>query len=276
MAGELQVVASAPLGGLGAKEGPPATYAYSPPSLIPLFLPWMGILLLFLLPANRSAQAWWVWLPLLALIGLEPVARRLFSEIPSQALDLMSLMYGSLGFGLAGLWLGASFFSRRSRWLAFFGMLVAMTAVGGLACVLRSGEELGAAETTILIVFLGFCVFQVALALSLTSLVCRRRCSPGRFTVWAAVFSAAGWLVCAAPYVILMGIFQGGPEWFEVLSGILLFAGVTFAVVLPFLVLAFLVPFYRERLAGLLQLPLVGGPTAPAPGELPNLDGAKN
>ena len=57
LAGDLTVVASADLGGLGVKQGPPAFYSWTMPSLMPLALPWLALLALLMLPPNRTGQA---------------------------------------------------------------------------------------------------------------------------------------------------------------------------------------------------------------------------
>jgi hypothetical protein len=146
--------------------------------------------------------------------------------------------------------------------LAFFGMLFA-TAVFGTVVLLLRGDAMEFPEQTfVLIPFVAFCGFQVALGLSLTSLTCRRRFGPLRFSLWLTVFLAGGWVVVAAPFVVAMTVMSGGPEWAAVLGAVLTFSGLTLAVVLPFLILAFAHSFYRERLVALLRLP---EPPAPVP-----------
>ena len=76
MKGDLKIVATADLGGLGANEGPPVICAWSGMPFgsrvtsFPRVVPWLVILGLCLLKPNRRGQVWWVWLPLLVTAGM--------------------------------------------------------------------------------------------------------------------------------------------------------------------------------------------------------------
>ena len=53
MAGDVKVVASSNLKGLGATDGPPVVYHWTPPNPFPRLLPWLATLVLLLLKPNR-------------------------------------------------------------------------------------------------------------------------------------------------------------------------------------------------------------------------------
>ena len=107
------------LGGLGAKEGAPVSYHWTPPSLIPLFLPWLAVLLLFLVKSNRYGRAWWIWLPLGCVAAMEHDVAVSLEFLPSGTADMFLEMAGSLAFGVAAVWLLAPQLARSHRLITF-------------------------------------------------------------------------------------------------------------------------------------------------------------
>jgi len=112
-------VAISDLGGLGAKEGAPVSYRWTPPSLIPSFLPWLAVLLLLLAKPNRCGRAWWIWLPLGCVAAMEQLSQSAFEFLPSGTADMFLEMAGSLAFGVAAVWLLAPQLARRHRFVTF-------------------------------------------------------------------------------------------------------------------------------------------------------------
>ena len=82
-----------------------------------------------------------------------------------------------------------------------------------------------------------------------------------RLSLWLAAALVVVWLLVIGPLLTSAMISRGGnvlvPAMFAVVA---VAAGITFGVVLPFLLLSFANGFYRERLKGLLHL---GGPQVP-------------
>jgi hypothetical protein len=73
--------------------------------------------------------------------------------------------------------------------------------------------------------------------------------------------AAAGVLVCVVKLA-----FGDSLEWDGLLVGAVVLTLVSYALVLPFLILSFTTSFYRERLKDLLRLPApVAAPAAAAP-----------
>ena len=65
MNGDLSIVVTADLGGLGSNQGPPVVYAYVPASRIPLLAPWIFMGGLLLVRGNRVRSAAWLLIPVL-------------------------------------------------------------------------------------------------------------------------------------------------------------------------------------------------------------------
>ena len=240
--------------------------------MLPLLAPWIGLLLLLLLPANRRAQAWWVLVPLAFLSGLEVVLRPAFSSLPEEALTPLGLTFTSLAFGLAALWLLAKCLSGLSRVAVFFLMLVIVGGGALVAFAFRNDWEGGGPMSLVFLALPAIGALVLSLSLTLSALVCRRTYRPLRFLLGVSLFVLAGWLVVAAPVLIpltIVSVVSGNDlELAAPLAAAAVLALLTLAVIFPFLSLAFLEPHFRNRLTMLLHLP-PRSPPAQTDGPLP-------
>jgi hypothetical protein len=124
-------------------------------------------------------------------------------------------------------------------------------------------EELDGAQSWALLIVLYTlvlwlaCGFVVACALNLTGWMCRRRFSGLRVLLWLPVWLGVLWGAAAliTDAVMSLGFGEGTP-WLPVLGGAVVFALISFAALLPFLILSLSHSFYRQRLLQLLRLPL--------------------
>jgi len=217
------------------------------------------LLILLLLPANRLAQAWWVLAPVAAVCALGVLVRPVFSSAPTELLDQLGLAFTSLAFGLAALWLLAKHLGDLSRVAVFFLALVIMGAGALIAYAFQNDWEGTDPASMVLVLLPAIGALVVSLALTLSALMCRRTYRPFRLLVWLSLFILAGWLVAAAPIWIPMMVFSvvsgNEIEFAAPLIFAALLAVITLVVVLPFLLLAFVEPHYRDRLTALLRLP---------------------
>ena len=263
------MVAYTDLGGLGSKQGAAVTYDWTAPSLIPQALPWLAILALLLLKPNRCASAWWIWIPLALVGGVASLPESVLELLPSSRFEIFLELISALGFGLAAVWLLSSYLGWRHRMLAFLGVLLAQAGFSLLAFVTRQGWEEAGLETLQLGIALAASALVISVALSLAGLVCRGRYSWLRLPVWLITALVVLWLLVLGPFFIFAMFSSGGNIPLLALAGIVAVAtGITFGVLLPFLLLAFANGFYRERLKGLLHLGGAAQPpviTPPAP-----------
>lgn len=255
------MIASADLGGLGPKQGAPVVYDWVMPSLMPQVLPWLAILALLMLKPNRCASAWWVLVPLGCVAGVAGVPQSWLELLPSAQFEIFLEWIGALGFGLAALWLLSSYLRWKHRLLTFLGMLLAQMGFSLLAFAIRQGWEDAGLEALQVGIFLGASVLVISLALTLAGLVCRGRYGWLRLSLWMMAALVVVWVLVISPFFIFAMISSGGNVPLVALFGIVgVAAGITFGVLLPFLVLSFANGFYRERLKGLLHL---GGAASP-------------
>ena len=251
------------LAGLGTKQGPPATFGWTMPNILPLLLPWLAVLVLLALPSNRNPRAWWIWAPLIGLAlfgaGLEKAAEALNDG----GGDFSVQAACAAAFALAAIWLLGSALARRCRALAIAFMALAFAAVSLLAFVVSPvWEQLSGLSQFEPGVFLYLLLFWVvgglvfAGALNLTGWMCRRRFTRLRVTLRLLFWLLLMWIVAAGLLGCVMKFGSGDNfEWGALLMGALILTLASFVMILPFLLLSFASSFYGDRLESLLRLP---------------------
>ena len=256
----------ADLGGLGAKEGAPVTYDWMLPNLVRPLLAWVVVLSLLLLKPNRCCPAWWVLVPMAVLAG---GAQTLLGLTPlgSSGDGLFLEGINAMAFGLAAVWLLAPFLARKHRFVTFLCFLPVMAIFSAITFALRQDwTESGSLTFAMVGVFLTLAVLVMALALFLTGLVCRRSYRPLAVSLWLLAMTVGVWFLIAAPIFAIGTLASGGSApWLEFCGGLLMIAGVCFAIVLPFLLLSFFNALYRDRLKSLLHLEPPLPPSLPEP-----------
>jgi len=251
----LKIVAIDDLGGLGSKEGTGVAYAWAPPSIIPLLVPWLGVLLLLLLKANRSPSAWLIWLPLGAGLMIPRALRAALDFIPSEVLEGIAGAVGASAFGLAAVWLTGHACGGRHRFLAFLGMLGVLAGAGCVVVGFRQVSGGGWEQGVTSAVLVGLYALAVPAALSLGGLCCRRRYRPVTLFLWLTFWLLTIWILLATPFIILAIVSAGGDApWGAFLATILIAAAICLGTLTPFLILSFANAFYRRRLQALLRL----------------------
>jgi len=263
--GELKIVASSDLGELGAEDGPPVSFYWGVSGVGPYLAPWLAVALLLLLPkANRRLGAWWLLLPLLCVQALILCLPSLFGPLGGNLLDIFQQVFAALSFGIAAVWLVSPLFRRRLWIVSLVEVLLAAGCMGLLAFAVRADWSADRGENVFSLISLVLAVFWSALALSLAGLFCRRRLRLMVFSLWVLGVVVAGWLASAMPFLLLRLRIETGPTVSELVGVGLAVALVHFLVLLPFLLLAFIHPFYRERLESVLGI--AASETRPADG----------
>lgn len=259
--GQLAIVASADLGGLGVRDGSPVQYNWALPIMAPLLVPWLVILGLLATKPNRTAAAWLIWLPL----GCVMAVTLMLPRMPVGADVLMDLL-GAMAFGLAAVWLLANYLRGANRVLTFFRVLTALAGFTAVAYTSTHSWWLGDTEALPIGIVLGLGVLASTLALSLGGLICRRRFRPLGLYLSLFLSLAVVWLAIAAPFFVFAQISSGWRmSWGEFFMPILFVVGGNFALLLPFLILSSASPFFRARLKALLQVEQEAPPALAVP-----------
>jgi hypothetical protein len=273
----LKIAAISDLGGLGAKEGAPVSYRWTPPSLIPSFLPWLAVLLLLLVKSNRCGRAWWIWLPLGCVAVLEQLSQSAFEFLPSGTADVFLEMAGALTFGVAAVWLLAPQLVRHHRFVTFLCIAPTLAGFSIFSYLVRQDWTWDGVPLALgMLVPLALSVLVVALAIFLAGLACRGRYRPLGLYLWIFLSLLALWLVILTPFFAFAMIVSGGQlPWQEFFVVVLVLTAVSFGTLLPFLVLSSANSLFRERLKLLLHLgcealpPVLPPAVVPLPGAGP-------
>lgn len=265
MRGPIQVVAVADLGALGDREGPRINYDWVPPSVVPDFLSLAGVVLLLFLPKNHRAQAWLVWMPLVVVWLAGSALSGQFLIPVSGADESVELAFTSVAIGLAILWLLGGYLANLSR----VGVFLVTTLIVGVSGLFAYGTRWQSLEEEV--IRIGFLVatelglFLISLGLTLGSLLCRQKYSAGRFVFWFAIIVFGGWLLVGLPVLIIATVTAGLGAAIGGLFAVMVVGLVTLATAFPFLLLSFLVPFYRQRFMALYRLPQRSAPSNEPP-----------
>ncbi len=226
-------------------------YNWVLPSIAPLLLPWLAILALLALRPNRGSAAWWIWVPLGLIVGLTLVP--LPVVIPSGAGFLVDV-FVALAAGIAAVWLLSSYLRKRSRFMTFLCILLALTIFSALAFISKNATVVPGIESLQIGIVLAFSVLAISLALSVAGLICRKRYHP--LALYPCLFIALTliWTLMAVPFFIIALMTSGTAiQLRQLFEPVLWVATLSFAALLPFLVLSSASPFFRERFKVLLH-----------------------
>lgn len=264
--GSLSVVASQEIGELGAHDSSPAAFEWRWYYHVPSIGVW-GVLvaLLVLVRANRRAQAWLIWLPVLAVALAWSMLSRLLFLSPDAAEPFGDFLT-TLAASWAAAWLLAPWLAPRHFLAGVFLAVVAMVIVGGVYYLsvydFRSLDEPVALS-----------VLHVAGALSLVVATvlaasrCRQAYRPRRFLAWLLLWMLVIPMVCT-PLVALVTVgstlfwSEGLLEVVSMAMTMLVGSAIGGAVLgvslyllnLPFVALATRNEFYRARFLDVLRL----------------------
>lgn len=267
--GELSIIASSDLGGLGSNKGSPIFYNWVLPQLAQVLLPGFALLGLLALKPNRCAAAWLIWLPLGCVLALTLVLSTFLPRGTSFFLDVIV----ALALGVAAVWLLANSLRRQHRFLTFLCVLLALAGFSALAAVATQGAGLLTMESLQVGTILAVGVLASAVALILAGLICRKRYRPLGLYLWVLLLLACFWVVTAAPFFVIAVVSSAGRiPWSEFIISVLALAVGNFALLLPFLILSSVNPFFRDRVKALLQVAPEVPPPVPVAGATLNCD----
>jgi len=240
-------------------------------------LPWLAILALLALKPNRGWSAWWICVPLAGVVGvchwLQQAAQTSPADRPGEAVGMLLQVPVALGFGLAALWLLAPYLGRGHRFRTFLGILAVLVFSIAFSFAATVGWGLGlepvaslldprhcAATANVGVMGLPFLIPLtlpapgLAAAMVLCGLACRGRHRPVGLYLWLFLSLLVVWVVPALLQVLCRIASPDSLEYALVLGIGPLMVAVTFATLLPFLILSSASPFFRERLKVLLCL----------------------
>jgi len=254
----LKIVPSADIGELGPKEGTAAVYNwrwyYSAPGL----LLWLVLILVLVLPkSNHNRQAMLIIVPLVFVNLLWLLFKKL-SGMSSSDAQQFDILFQSMAIGIAVLWLIAPKFGGSNGFVRFCMSVGILAVVAGLGTLSYYTGFSG--ETAVCLVLLVFMSIVLLLALTVAGWLCKRRYLPVRYMLWLGLCTLFGSVAAMLGFFIVgtLFIFPGQVKLvsmiFEV-AGVGLALGTCLYVLnLPYMILAFYSPFFRERFFACLNL----------------------
>jgi len=238
------------VGNVGPGKAPPVFCEWRWYYHLPSLSLWGLVALALVVPKeNRKPQAWLILIPLFLVMALWQMPVRLLS-LPPSAANPLGFMVNSVAMAWTVVWLLGHRLGSRHRVAAFFWMLGVMLVIGLWAYVGEYGTRL-TSEMLMLIPY-GVCALGLLSSMALARLFCRKTDRPGPFMgwlfLWMGLVSTAGMLLFAV--VMTIAAFNIFMLLMVLISAAI--AGLFLTVILylgnlPFMLLAFKNPFYRER-----------------------------
>jgi hypothetical protein len=244
------IISSQDIRSLGIKEGAATIYPWKWYYSMPALGLWIVLALAILLVrANRDPRVLLIFIPIF-LIRLLWSRFQPILGAPSDVLAVLGMLVDAFVVGMAVLWLLAYKLGNRNRFISLLLALVVLVAVSVVVVVSSQAWSSRAALGLLVIQALG--IATMLLVFVLAGWHCRKRYGPWRFMLWLALWTMVISIVAFLTF-FLIAVGPSGPaeELIRQIPGVLLvgliFAICIYALNLPFMVLAFSSPFYRER-----------------------------
>jgi hypothetical protein len=221
-------------------------------------VPWLALLGLLALKPNRRPAAWLIWLPVGAVSAVTLVS----PIMPSGSVFLLDVM-GAMAFGAGAVWLLPDYLKQSHRLLTTLAVLLAFGGFSLVALLAAHGLDFGNGESIQAGVTLVAGVLASVVALGLGGWLCRGRFPALGIYPGLAVLLGAVWLLMTLPIFGLAELTsQGRLPWGDFFLPVLGVAAGNFFMLLPFLILSSVCPFFGDRLKALLYVG-VAPPTMP-------------
>jgi hypothetical protein len=226
---------------------------------------------IILTKANRNPRTLLIILPLLA-VNLIWFGFVKLLNFPSLTIMQFNLLFNSFTVGITLLWLLAHKLGNRNRFITFLLALIIMIVISII------GQATNGKFSEQTIIFLSFIIFlslAVLISFVLAGWRCRTNYNGLRFILWLALWSIIASLAAMMIFMVFAWIVQRPP--INMLKSILLQALIMglvtglllYAINLPFMILAFYSPFFRERFYACLRLKSMPTTTAQADADRP-------
>ena len=233
---------------LVTKEGTATIYPWKWYYSAPALGLWIILALVILLVRdNRDPRVLLIFIPnfLVRLLWLrfQPIL-----GAPSDVLEVFRVLVDALAIGIAMLWLLAYKLGNRNRFISFLLALIVLVAATIVAIVSYQAWLSGMAF--VIFIFQALGIVTMLLVFVLAGWRCRKRYGPWRFMLWLALWTMVISLVAIITY-FLISVGPSAKELIRQMPQVLL-VGLIFAICiymlnLPFMVLAFVTPFFRRR-----------------------------
>jgi len=248
--GELRIVPTADIGDLGPSQGHTLVYRWRWYYGAQGLLIWLAPVLALAIPrVNRDRRALLIFIPL-AAASLAWFLLKATTPIPAPQLYPFDMMVHCLVLGLALLWLLAPVLGRFRGGVRFLISLTPTCAVAGLEVL--SSASTSPREAMLLLAAPILLAALLLAALAATARQCKADHRPVRFLLRLGFWTAIGGVIVGMGYFIVLGSVLSlwlrppnitGAGIVGLALGVFLYL-----LALPYMVLGFASPFFRDRL----------------------------
>lgn len=254
----MKIIPSANLGDLGPKQGQAAAFNWKWYYSVPGFAIWFVLIAVIALPkSNHNINVLTILLPIAVLNLLWPILVKVTS-MPSSGASQFFAIFQSMLIGIAILWLMGDYISRFGGFIKFLLSLAIMVITAGVGFLSYSTRL--SREVPVFLVLLICMAFALLLAIIISRRFCRKKYSPVRFMLWLAV-----WTILLGSFSTLIFFILGSfilSSWpsrliqqlIQVLLIGLIFGLFIYVINLPYMLLGFVNPFFRQRFYACLRL----------------------
>jgi peptidoglycan/LPS O-acetylase OafA/YrhL len=235
---------------------------------------WLALILVFVLPkSNRNRRALLIIAPLVVVNLLWLLFKKAMG-MPSSAAQQFDMLFQSISISIAVMWLIVHKLGNRNRFVTFLRALALMAVIGLVGAISYFGPNFSQ-QTIGAIIMLTISAFVILLGFVLAGRRCRIRYSGLRFMLYLALWTVAVCLACTLVfYSVTFSIVQVTVPISTILLLALvvglIFGACLYVINLPFMILAFYSPFFRERFFACLRLKSMPTIEAQSNTRLPN------
>jgi hypothetical protein len=255
--GQLKIVPSANLGNLGQQQSEATNFDWKWYYSTPELAIWLALIPAFVIPrANRNIRVLLILVPLV-VVNLVWWIFMKFAGMNSTGAQEFSIVFNSIVVSVTVLWLIVNSFASLGgaiRFLLSFGTIVIVAGLG----ILSYSTELSKETAMFLSLFI-FIALTMLVAVTLSSRFCGGKYRPLRFMLWLAFWMLPVSVIATFGFIIIGSIIMSARLEFSVVMLVFALAGLIFGLCLyvlnlPFMILGFLHPFFRERFCACLKL----------------------
>ncbi len=251
------IVPSADLGDAEPQKGEAVNFDWKWSYSAPGFVIWLALILAIVLPkANRDSRILLIFVPLV-IVNLLWLVFKKASGMPSSSASQFDTVFHSIAVGIAVLWLVVNYFERFRgfvRFLLSFGIIVAVAYLGTLSYSTEFSNEV-----VLFLALFAFLAITILGATTIAGKLCKWKYRPLCFMLWLALWTLLGSL-CTTFGFFIVGTFimssGPGPDILEAMLMLtlvgLIFGLCLYVFNLPFMILGFTNPFFRERFCACL------------------------
>jgi hypothetical protein len=255
--GQLKIVPYADLGRLGPQQGEAASFDWKWQYSVARWVIWLVLILSLVVPkANHNIRVLLILIPLI-IVNLLWWLFMKFANMNSTDAQEFTIIFNSMAVAVTVLWLIVNYFVRYEgviRFLLSFGTIVIVAGLGP-----RSYFAEFSSEMALFFALLVFMALTMLAAITLSRRFCGGKYRPVCFMLWLVLWMLLGSLIATLGFLIVASIITSSGSGLSELILMFVLAGLIYGLCLyvlnlPFMILGFAHPFFRERFCACLRL----------------------